>query len=91
MPIPRDEDGNGDGDGDEGGQSRESGDSVGNDCGNVGEGRAMKWGGACLPLAFKCLQLVVDDFLERVPHDQVRPNWQTSFFPLFLLFGNSFV
>lgn len=36
-----------------------------------GEMRPVVWGGACLSLAFKCLQLVVDDFLERVPRDQV--------------------
>ncbi|CAN0267927.1 unnamed protein product, partial [Ectocarpus fasciculatus] len=33
--------------------------------------RPVVWGGACLSLAFKCLQLVVDDFLERLPREQV--------------------
>ncbi|CAM9634277.1 unnamed protein product, partial [Ectocarpus sp. 13 AM-2016] len=35
------------------------------------EMRPVVWGGACLSLAFKCLQLVVDDFLERLPREQV--------------------
>ncbi|CAM9691580.1 unnamed protein product, partial [Discosporangium mesarthrocarpum] len=36
-----------------------------------GQGGLMSWGGSCLPLAFKCLKLLVDDFLERVPCAQV--------------------
>ncbi|CAM9312609.1 unnamed protein product, partial [Laminaria digitata] len=36
-----------------------------------GQMRPATWGGACLPLAFKCLQIIVDDFLERVPSEQV--------------------
>ncbi len=39
--------------------------------GGEGEVRPVVWGGACLSLAFKCLQLVVDDFLERLPREQV--------------------
>lgn len=35
------------------------------------EMRPVVWGGACLSLAFKCLQLVVDEFLERLPREQV--------------------
>lgn len=35
-------------------------------------GTAVAWGGACLSLAFKCLQIIVDDFLERLPREQVR-------------------
>lgn len=37
----------------------------------AGEARPVVWGGGCLSLAFKCLQLIVDDFLERVPREQV--------------------
>ena len=39
--------------------------------GGFGNERVFTWGGACLSLAFKGLQLIVDDFLERVPLDQV--------------------
>ena len=37
----------------------------------VGEMRPVVWGGGCLSLGFKCLQLIVDDFLERLPREQV--------------------
>lgn len=38
----------------------------------LGVGRVSTWGGACLTLAFKCLQLIVDDFLERLPLEQAK-------------------
>lgn len=38
----------------------------------LGVSRVSTWGGACLSLAFKCLQLIVDDFLERLPLEQVK-------------------
>lgn len=54
----------------EGGGGAVAGDAVAGEDG--GELRPpVVWGGGCLSLAFKCLQLIVDDFLERVPREQV--------------------
>ena len=61
--------------GDENGLSRDilAAEYEGEDAFGSGQGqmRPATWGGACLPLAFKCLQIIVDDFLERVPSEQV--------------------
>lgn len=58
-----------------GGETEDTGAAAGDDAAVVaGAGdaeRVATWGGACLPLAFKCLQLIVDDFLERISLDQV--------------------
>lgn len=51
-------------------QAKEEYDEEAEDDG-LGGGRVSTWGGACLSLAFKCLQLIVDDFLERLPLEQV--------------------
>lgn len=54
-----------------------------------GEERASTaWGGGCLSLAFKCLHLIVDDFLERVPRDQV---WWVLLRVILFLLIQSFV
>lgn len=42
--------------------------------------RSVAWGGGCLSLAFKCLHLIVDDFLERVPRDEVQKQTKDTIF-----------